>query len=116
MQRQPQQNPRHKAGDQSQQLQEGEVTKRSHKDHDTHDEESTSWGKAEQAAQDAANPQGKSKKATRKLLNKIQVWGAHARGRQWEQPVGVWWHMGQEQHALPWVYGGRDRGQTFINA
>ena len=75
-QRQPEQNPRHKAEDQSQERQEGEVTQRSQKDHGMHDGESTNWGKVEQAAQDAANPQGKSKKATRKLLNKIHAWGS----------------------------------------
>ena len=82
------------------------MAQRRQKDQGIQDEESTNWGKVEQAAQEAANPQGKSKKAIRKLLKKLQAWGAQAHCRPWEQPVGVWWHMEQEQQALSWVYGG----------
>ena len=74
-----------------------------------HDEESANWGKVEQAAQDAARPQSKSKKAIKKLLSKIQCWGAQAHCRQWEQPVSIWWHMENErQQALASVHGGVD--------
>lgn len=69
-------------------------------------EERKSWGKVQQAAQEAARPQGKHRRTARKLLNTIQIWGTQAQGRQWEQPVGIWWHMQHEEHALSWVYGG----------
>ena len=55
-------------------------------------EEQKNWAKVQQAAQEASEPQGKHRRATRKLLNKIQIWGTQAQGKQWEQPVGIWWH------------------------
>ena len=55
----------------------------------------------EQAAGAASSPGDKPKKAYRRLLNKLQAWGVQVHGRQWEQPVGVHWHMIKEQQALP---------------
>ena len=69
-------------------------------------DEKKSWAKVQQAAQEAVEPQGKHKRAARKLLNKIQSWGTQAQGRQWEQPVGIWWHMQPEEQVLSWEYGG----------
>ena len=77
-QRTPQQSLGRKAEDQTQELQEGAVTQRRQKDQDRQDEESTNWGKVEQSAQDAANPQGKSKKVNRtscRLGGSYDVWG-----------------------------------------
>ena len=68
--------------------------------------EGKDWSKVKQAAEMAANPGGKFKKACRHLLNKIQEWGVQAHGNRWEQLVGVHWHMVCEQQALSWVYGG----------
>ena len=69
-------------------------------------EEQKRWDKVQWAAKEAGDPQDRHKKVVRKLLNKIQSWGTEAQGRQWEQPVGIWWHMQKEEQALPWVYGG----------
>ena len=68
--------------------------------------EGANWSKVEQAAEATSSPHGKSKKASRKLLNKIHAWGVQAHGRQWGQPVGVHWHMVKAHPALYLVYGG----------
>ena len=72
----------------------------------TEREAQRNWAKVQQAAQEASEPQDKHKRAARKLLNKIQMWGTQAQGKQWEQPVGIWQHRQKEEQALPWVFGG----------
>ena len=105
-QQQPQQSVGQEAEGQGQRHQAGGAAQSRMKDGGRQDKEGRNWSKVEQAAEAAASPGGKSKKAYRKLLNKIQAWGVQAHGRQWEQPVGVHWHMVKEQQALSWVYGG----------
>ena len=99
-QQQPQQSVGHEAEGQGWKQQAGGAAQSRQNDGGRQDKEGINWSKVEQAAEAAASPHGKSKKAYRKLLNKIQAWGVQAHGRQCEQPVGVQWHMVNEQQAL----------------
>ena len=77
---QPQQRVGHKAEAQVQEQQAREAAQGIQKDQGLQDEESNNWSKVGQAAEAAAIPQNKSKKAHRKLLDKIQAWGVQAHG------------------------------------